>query len=131
MIYGFRTSTLMINFTVEIKTKPLKSKKMKVNKSKLFKIAHAILRKGEAENFSQALKSAWKAIKVYSRMFVGSVEFTFKKVNGEIRHAIGTLFNLNYVRKTTGEGDAKNADVICFWDCEKEAFRSFKAATLI
>ena len=104
---------------------------MKVNKSKLFKIAHAIIRKGEAENFSQALKSAWKAIKVYSRMLVGSVEFTFKKVNGEIRHAIGTLFNLNYVRKTKGEADSKNADVICFWDCEKEAFRSFKAATLI
>lgn len=104
---------------------------MKVNKSKLFKIAHAILKKGEAENFSKALKSAWKAIKVYSLMLVGNVEFTFKKVNGEIRHAIGTLFNLSYIKKNTGEGDTKNADVICFWDCEKEAFRSFKAANLI
>lgn len=104
---------------------------MKINKSKLFKIAHAILRKGEAKNFSEALKSAWKAIRVYSGMLVGNVKFTFKKVNGEIRHAIGTLFNLNYVRKTTGECDSKNADVISFWDCEKGAFRSFKAATLI
>ena len=104
---------------------------MKVNKSKLFKIAHAILKKGEAENFSKALKSAWKAIKVYSLMLVGNVEFTFKKVNGEIRHAIGTLFNLSYIKNNTGDGDTKHADVICFWDCEKEAFRSFKAATLI
>lgn len=104
---------------------------MKVNKSKLFKIAHAILKKGEACNFSEALKSAWKAIRVYSGMLVGKVMFTFKKVNGEIRQAVGTLFNLNYTRKTAGEGDPKNADVICFWDCEKEAFRSFKAATLI
>lgn len=104
---------------------------MKVNKSKLFKIAHAIIKKGEASNFSDALKAAWKAIRVYSGMLVGKVSFTFKKVNGEIRHAIGTLFNLNYVRKTTGEGESKNADVISFWDCEKEAFRSFKAATLI
>lgn len=104
---------------------------MKVNKSKLFKIAHAIMKKGEAANFSEALKAAWKAIRVYSNMLVGKVMFTFKKVNGEIRHAIGTLFNLDYVRKTAGEGDSKNADVICFWDCEKEAFRSFKAATLI
>lgn len=104
---------------------------MKVNKSKLFKIAHAILKKGEAENFSKALKSAWKAIKVYSLLLVGNVEFTFKKVNGEIRHAIGTLFNLSYIKKNTGDDDTKNADVICFWDCEKEAFRSFKAATLI
>lgn len=104
---------------------------MKVNKSKLFKIAHAIIKKGEASSFSEALKSAWKAIRVYSRMLVGKVSFTFKKVNGEIRNAIGTLYNLDYVRKTTGEGDSKNADVICFWDCEKQAFRSFKAATLI
>lgn len=104
---------------------------MKVNKSKLFKIAHAIIKKGEAATFSEALKAAWKAIRVYSEMLVGKVVFAFKKVNGEIRHAIGTLFNLDYVRKTTGEGDSKNADVICFWDCEKEAFRSFKAATLI
>ncbi len=104
---------------------------MKVNKSKLFKIAHAIVKKGEASTFSEALKAAWKAIRVYSGMLVGKVAFTFKKVNGEIRHAIGTLFNLRYVRKTTGEGDPKNADVISFWDCEKEAFRSFKAATLI
>lgn len=104
---------------------------MKVNKSKLFKIAHAIIRKGQATSFSEALKYAWKAIKIYSRMLVGNVSFTFRKVNGEIRHAVGTLSNLNYERKTTGEGDSKNADVICFWDCEKGAFRSFKAATLI
>lgn len=37
---------------------------MKVNKSKLFKIAHAIIKKGEASNFSDALKAAWKAIRV-------------------------------------------------------------------
>lgn len=104
---------------------------MKVNKSKLFKIAHAIMKKEEAANFSEALKAAWKAIRVYSNMLVGKVMFTFKKVNGEIRHSIGTLFNLDYVRKTTGNDDSKNADVICFWDCEKGAFRSFKAATLI
>lgn len=102
---------------------------MKVNKSKLFKIAHAIMKKGEATNFSEALKAAWKAIRVYSNMLVGKVNFTFKKVNGEIRHAIGTLINLDYVRKT--KGDSKNADVISFWDCEKQAFRSFKAANLI
>lgn len=104
---------------------------MKVNKSKLFKIAHAIVKKGEAPSFSVALKLAWKAIRIYSQMLVGNVVFAFKKVNGEVRKAIGTLFNLKYVRKTSGDGDSNNADVISFWDCEKEAFRSFKAATLI
>lgn len=104
---------------------------MKVNKSKLFKVAYAILRKAQAATFSEALKAAWKAMKIYTRMLTGTVEFTFRKVNGEIRHAVGTLCNLDYVAKGTGSQSDKNADVICFWDCEKNAFRSFKASTLI
>lgn len=104
---------------------------MKVNKSKLFKIAYAILRKSQATNFSEALKAAWKAMKIYTRMLVGQVEFKFRKVNGEIRNAVGTLHNLDYVAKSSGNQSDKNADVICFWDCEKQAFRSFKASTLM
>lgn len=104
---------------------------MKVNKSKLFKIAHAILRKGQVETFSQALKAAWKAVKIYTRMLVGTVEFTFRKVNGEIRKAVGTLHELYYTAKGTGTSNDNNADVICFWDVEKQAFRSFKSVTLI
>lgn len=106
--------------------------KMKVNKSKLFKIAHAILRKSQVSTWSEALKAAWKAVKVYTKMLVGTVEFTFRKVNGEIRKAIGTLHDLDYTAKGTGSSDPdKNADVICFWDVEKQAFRSFKSVTLI
>ncbi|MDE6007717.1 MAG: SH3 beta-barrel fold-containing protein [Muribaculaceae bacterium] len=105
--------------------------KMKVNKSKLFKIAHAILRKAQVSTWSEALKAAWKAMKVYTRMLTGRVEFTFRKVNGEVRKAVGTLYDLNYVAKGSGGNADKNADVICFWDCEKQSFRSFKAITLI
>ena len=104
---------------------------MKVNKSKLFKVAHAILRKAQVSSWSEALKAAWKAMKVYTRMLTGTVEFTFRKVNGEVRKAIGTLHELNYVAKGTSGKSDKNADVISFWDCEKQAFRSFKAITLI
>lgn len=105
--------------------------KMKVNKSKLFKVAHAILRKAQVSTWSEALKAAWKAMKVYTKMLTGTVEFTFRKVNGEVRKAVGTLSDLNYVAKGTGNQSDKNADVICFWDCEKQSFRSFKAITLI
>lgn len=104
---------------------------MKVNKSKLFKIAHAILRKEQVNSWSQALKAAWKAMKVYTNMLVGNVEFSFKKVNGEIRKAVGTLCNVDYVAKGSGRDTEKNIDVICFWDVEKHAFRSFKSVTLL
>lgn len=104
---------------------------MKVNRSKLFKVAHAILRKSEASTWSEALKAAWKAMKVYTGMLIGTVEFTFRKVNGEVRKAVGTLHDLHYQAKGTGSHTDKNADVICFWDVEKQAFRSFKAVTLM
>lgn len=104
---------------------------MKINKSKLFKIAHAILRKAQVATWSEALKAAWKAVKVYTQMLVGNAEFSFRKVNGEIRKAIGTLHDLDYTAKGTGTSSDKNADVICFWDVEKQAFRSFKSVTLI
>lgn len=104
---------------------------MKVNKSKLFRVAHAILRKGQVANLSDALKMAWKAVKIYTKMLTGKVEFSFKKLNGETRKAIGTLYNLNYQAKGNSVANSKNEDVICFWDCEKNAFRSFKASTLL
>lgn len=104
---------------------------MKVNKSKLFKVAYAILHKSQATTFSEALTVAWKAMKIYTSMLTGQIEFKFRKVNGEIRKATGTLQNLNYVTKASGIQIDKNADIICFWDCEKNAFRSFRAYALI
>lgn len=106
---------------------------MKVNKSKLFKIAHSIFRKGQVATFAEALQKAWKAIKVYTEMLTGTVTFTFRKVNGEIRNAVGTLCDIDYQSKGSQSQEYKdrNADVICYFDMEKNAFRSFKAVTLI
>lgn len=104
---------------------------MKVNKSKLFKVAHAIIRKGQADTLSDALKAAWKAVKIYTQMLSGIVVFTFRKSNGETRKAVGTLCNLNYQTKGGTNTHSKNEDVICYWDCEKNAFRSFKSISLI
>lgn len=103
-----------------------------INKSKLFKIAHSIIKRGKATDFSTALKMAWKAIKVYTKMLVGKAEFTFRKANGEIRKAIGTLCDINY--RPVGDGSStyeRPADCICYWDVEKGAFRSFNASTLL
>lgn len=104
---------------------------MKIDKSKLFKIAHAIYSEQTAKSFSEALKQAWKAIRVYSSMLVGKVKFQFRKVNGELRDAIGTLTDIDYTPKGNGPRKPGPADVIKFFDVEKMQFRSFKAANLI
>lgn len=104
--------------------------KAQINKSQLFKMAHTMLRKAEAANLSEALTKAWKALKLKAAMMAGNVAFAFRKLNGEIRQAVGTLVNVAYTAKNTTR-KAGPADVICYFDVEKNAFRSFNAANLI
>jgi len=51
-------------------------------------------------NFSEALKYAWKSLKMKMQMLSGSVEFSYKKVNGDVRHAIGTLKDVPATKST-------------------------------
>lgn len=103
-----------------------------IDKSKLFRIAHSILKRTQVGSFSEALRLAWKAIKIYAGMLMGEVTFTFRKANGEIRKAVGTLCNVDY-HPTSGGNNRKErpAETICFWDVEKHGFRSFNASTLL
>lgn len=103
---------------------------MKVNKSQLFKMAHAVMKRTGA-TLSEALKMAWKAARIYSDLLLGEVKFTYRKLNGEIRNAVGTLKNIDYLRKTTGNAYQRPADVLCYFDIEKKAFRSFTIQSLI
>lgn len=102
-----------------------------IDKSKLFKIAHSIQKRTPLATFGDALRMAWKAIKIYYGMLVGKVAFTFKKANGEIRKAVGTLCDINYHPSGTSNRKQRAADCICYWDVEKNAFRSFNAVTLL
>ena len=104
----------------------------KINRSKLFKIAHALIRKSQVASFSEALRLAWKAIRIYTQMQIGKVEFSFTKLDGSIRKAIGTLCDIDYSPSTNGRSRVKpDDDVICFYDVEKNHFRSFRVIALI
>lgn len=106
----------------------------KINKSQLFKMAHTMLRKAEVKNLSEALSKAWKVLKLHAKMLAGKVEFSYRKLDGGIRKAVGTLFNINYTPKAPANGKPRKerpVDVICYFDIEKKAFRSFCAANLI
>lgn len=107
---------------------------LKINKSQLFKMAHTMLRKAEATNMSEALIKAWKAMKLKATMMVGATKFAYRKLDGTIREAVGTLFNLNYTPKTQANGKTRKPrpeDIICYFDIESNGFRSFNAANLI
>lgn len=98
--------------------------------SKVMTEAWTILKSGIAATISEALKIAWKEIKLLERLRSGVAYFSFKKIDGTIRNAIGTLRegNFNYEYKGT---KATRSGIVSYYDIEKRAFRSFKVNNLI
>lgn len=77
---------------------------------------------------SEALKKAWAIYRVKAAMYKGITKFYFKKVDGTIREAYGTLAT-NMIPPTGNHGHAKS--VIPYYDTEKQDWRCFKVANLI
>lgn len=98
-----------------------------MNKSKLFHIAHSI--KHQFNSFADALRKAWVIIKLRARMKKQIVSFKFKKVDGSIREAKGTLM-ANMLPEIKGTSNKVNHSVMAYFDVEANAFRSFKITNL-
>lgn len=96
-------------------------------KRRLFKMAWAI--KAQFGSLSEALKFAWKVIKLQFRLVTEAlVSFKYKKIDGTIRQANGSNANLPYtgnVRKEPQFG------LLTYWDLDALAFRSAKIENLL
>lgn len=58
--------------------------------------------------------------------------FLFKKANGEIREAFGSLNHALCDKHINGNGQSpENWGCCCYWDMEKGGFRSFRWQNLI
>ena len=81
-------------------------------------------------SLSDALKVAWRNIKVRALMKSRIVKFYFQKVDGSIREAYGTLAE-KLIPATAGSDRRKNDTVQTYFDTEKVEWRCFKKANLI
>lgn len=83
---------------------------------------------------SMAIKEAERVAdmnnKLVDNMRVRDVVFEFKKIDGTIRKAHGTLRE-EYLSEIKGSGRPLNFDLQLYYDLEKKSFRSFKKANLI
>lgn len=104
---------------------------VRINKSMVMKAAWQVLKSKQAKDLAEALAKAWKAYKLKAKMALGVVKFVFKKTNGEIRQAVGTLANNMYQYDYKGTGYASSASCIRYFDLERKAFRSFTVASLL
>lgn len=93
----------------------------------LFKLAHAV--KSKYSTFAEALKYAWKVVKLKSKMTTQVVSFKFKKVDGSIRQALGTL-RPDYLPSSTGKRGSKDT-VLTYFDLERQEYRCTKIENLI
>ncbi len=81
------------------------------------------------QSFADCLRKAWANFKLVQSMQKGIVRFYFRKVNGEVREAWGTLKDVE--DKIKGDNRSKNDTVQVYFDTEAQEFRCFKRLNLI
>lgn len=83
-------------------------------------------------NLSKALKCAWANYRLQQSMKIRIVRFHFRKVDGTIREAFGTLQDSIVPASKEGTRTRKSSDEVqVYFDTEKSEYRSFKMANLI
>lgn len=79
---------------------------------------------------AEAMRIAWRNIKLKAQMHRRIVKFYFQKVDGTIREAYGTLM-ANVIPPTKGTGRPANPTTQVYFDTEKQEYRCFKKANLL
>ena len=81
-------------------------------------------------SMSEALKCACANMKLKTAMKQRIVKFYFKKVDGSVREAYGTLKE-NLIPATSGDSRKKNDTVQVYFDTERQEYRCYKKANLL
>lgn len=79
----------------------------------------------------EALKVAWRNIKLKNAMKTRIVKFYYQKVDGSVREAFGTLKENLLPASLAGNERKRNDTVFTYFDTEIQEYRCFKKANLI
>lgn len=79
---------------------------------------------------SEAMRVAWANMKLKAAMKNRIVKFYFKKVDGSVREAYGTLKE-SMMPATSGDNRKKNDTIQVYYDTERQEYRCFKKANLV
>lgn len=83
------------------------------------------------QSFSECLKKAWANFHLIRKMMKGIVKFYYRKVDGTVREAYGTLKG-NLIAAPHGEDNRRrNETVQVYFDTEKQEWRCFKKLNLV
>ena len=82
-------------------------------------------------SLSEALKRAWGNFKLKVSMGKGIVKFYFRKVDGSIREAYGTLSSRIIPAIQRTDSRKKSDTVQVYFDTEKQEWRCYKKLNLV
>ena len=105
---------------------------MKQSMRQIMTLAWAIVRE-TGMGIGDALRMSWKNFKLKTAMKQSVVKFIYRKVSGETRTASGTLSELVIPSHNNAMGTSRkpNESVQCYYDTERNAWRSFRKSNLI
>lgn len=98
------------------------------NKSDILKMAWSFVKR-LGFSIQKAMKIAWMNAKFKNKAKAGIVHFYFKKVDGTLREAFGTLSDM-LMPTIAGNGGRRGADCQTYYDTEKQEWRCFKTYNL-
>ena len=104
---------------------------IKETRSSVMIEAWNMLKSGVFTTFSASLKAAWLKIKLSKRLLSGIAYFSYRKIDGSTRKAIGTLREGNFSYKYKSREKNNSTSVISYWDVQKKAFRSCRIENII
>ena len=78
---------------------------------------------------SEALKTAWRNVRLRKAMAQRIVKFVFQKVDNSLRVAYGTV--KSDIVPATSDGRKPNPTVQVYYDVEKSSWRCFRRAQLL
>lgn len=79
----------------------------------------------------EAMKQAWMVSKLRSALRTDSVSFAYRKINGDIRYACGTLKPDLLPQSPRRSNRKRNETVLAYFDQGRQSFRCFKIANLL
>jgi hypothetical protein len=82
------------------------------------------------QTFADCLRQAWVNFKLVAAMRARIVRFYFRKVDGAIREAWGTLRS-DLIPPTVGDDRKRNDTVQAYFDTERGEYRCFKRLNLV
>lgn len=105
-----------------------RKQRMETNfRTKVFRWAYEIAHT-TGKCFAVCLSKAWAIYRLQKLMNKGVVSFTYRKTDGTLRKAQGTLKDVEVFIKGTGKESFK---ALSYFDVEAAAFRSFRIENLI